>query len=258
MPSASSSPACRAVSRVEVVVPWLGGCEHRERAWAWVRGQYEANHPDWDLVVAEADPGPWCKAAPVMSAVRCSTADVIVVADSDVWHPRIELAVEAVESGLTGWAIPHRGVFRLTEQGTAQLLAGAEDWERLPLDQPPYRGTEGGGITVLRRETLLEVPLDPRFVGWGQEDEAFGWALRCVVGMAWRGRGPLFHLWHPPQERLSRRWGSLAGKALYRRYRAASSSPEAMRALLEEIHEPSPTDANAVRGHEPQRVGGHR
>lgn len=217
-----------------VVVPWRAGCPHRERAWAWVRGQHEATH-SWEVVVAESRPGPWVKAAAVNEAVARSAAEVIVVADADVWCEGLPAAVEAVLAG-EPWAIPHRGVFRLSEHSTDRVLAGeAREWEALGLEQAAYLGWEGGGFVVARRETLLEVPMDERFVGWGHEDESWALALYTLAGRPWRGRVPLVHLWHPPQERRDRRRGSDDNWALFRRYTAVRNDPDAMRALLEEV-----------------------
>lgn len=211
---------------VEVVIPYAGGCPHRARALEWARGRWP-----WPVTIAPG-PVPWCKAAAVMPAVERSCADVVVVADADVWCDEIERAVRIVQSG-TCWAIPHWTVHRLTEQATAEVLAGAA-WQDQPLTERAYRGVEGGGIIVARRETLLDVPLDARFVGWGQEDETWAMALRALHGPAWRGSAPLIHLWHPPQDRLTRRRGSRESWQLRLRYVAARRDPVAMRALIEE------------------------
>lgn len=211
---------------VEVVVPWAGACEHRLRAREWTLAHHR--HP----VTLAPGGEPWCKAEAVMPAIEASDADVIVVADADCWAPHLDAAIEAVADGAP-WAIPHRGVFRLDEQGTAAVLSG-EQWERQPLEDRAYLGIEGGGIVVLSRTVALDCPFDRRFVGWGQEDECWGAALRCLYGAPKRIRGPLVHLWHPPQQRLDRRVGSLDGWMLRRRYFAAADRPDAMRNLIEE------------------------
>lgn len=219
---------------VEVVIPWRGGCEWRERALEFVRSQYE-----WPVTIAPAPDGVWCKAAAVMPAVEASSADVLVIADADVWCDGLDLAVEAVAQGAP-WAIPHRLVHRLSAAGTEAMLAGA-DWRGLPLAQWPYVGFAGGGVVVARRETLLDVPM-PVFLGWGGEDESHAHALRTLVGPPWRGAADLVHLFHPPQERMSRRWGSVAGRALVERFQAASGDPDEMRELLKGVT-PCPSPA---------------
>ena len=212
--------------RVEIVVPWAGECPHRKRARDWVCARLP-----FPVTITEG-PDPWCKAAAVNPAVEASDAEIVVVSDADVWAEGLEAAIEAVRGG-AGWAIPHRGVFRLTEASTGNLYAGADPYT-LDLEQPAYLGIEGGGVVVARRETLCDVPLDPRFIGWGQEDVAWGRALRGLVGPPWRAKLPLVHLWHPPQQRMTRKHGSVAGRALARRYRAAAARPDRLRQLLEE------------------------
>jgi len=199
-----------------------------------IRGLYAERHPGWSVVVAEAPPGLWVKARAVMPAVAAAPADeLLLVADADVWCGGLARAVEGIEEDAS-WAIPHSGVFRLSEEATAAVLAGTELDGDLPLEQRPYKGTEGGGLVIARREALLEVPVDPRFRGWGQEDESWGYALRTLLGAPWRGREPLLHLWHPPQERAERARGSREGWELRKRYHAAFRHPEGMRDLTEE------------------------
>lgn len=211
---------------IEVVIPYAGSCPHRAQALEWVRGRWP-----WPVTIAPG-PEPWCKADAVMPAVERSRADVVVVADADVWCDEIERAVRIVQAG-TSWAIPHWTVHRLTEQATREVLAGAE-WTDQPLEERAYRGVPGGGIVVARRDVLLDVPLDARFVGWGQEDETWALALTALHGPAWRGHAPLIHFWHPPQQRMNRRRGNQDGWQLRRRYVAARHDPAAMRALIQE------------------------
>lgn len=214
---------------LEVIVPWRAGCPHREAAWRWVRARWSLL--GWPLTIAEAPPGPWCKAAAVMPAVEASTAELIVMADADVWCDAIVDAVTKIAAGAP-WAIPHERVRRLTADATQRLYAGQPPTPR-DLDEH-HLGVPGGGLFVVPRSTFLDIPLDPRFTGWGGEDSAVGWALETLAGRPWRGRTPLLHLWHPPQPRLNRDVGSDAERQLRRRYRLARGHPAAMRQLIEE------------------------
>lgn len=214
---------------VTVVIPWRAGCPHREAALSWVVARWRK--AGYEPVIGRAPSGEWRKAAAVAAALPAAGSGVLVVADADVWTDGIGAAIEAVAAG-ESWAVPHGKVHRLTRAATSATLAG--DPLGGLLEQPAYRGVEGGGIVVLDRGLYAEVPLDPRFQGWGQEDEAWAVALRAVAGLPWRGDTPLWHLWHPPQPRMSRRWGSRMGMALYRRYRHAARRPDTIRALLAE------------------------
>jgi hypothetical protein len=214
---------------VSVVIPWRGGCPRREAALAWTLDRWRA--AGHEPVLGEAAVGPWCKAAAVAAGLPRTSGEVLVIADADVWTDGVNTAVAAVEAGAP-WAIPHRDVRRLTGAASAQVLAGADLGDDLPVAQRPYRGYEGGGITVLPRSAYAQVPLDARFAGWGQEDESWALALRTLVGAPWRGTTPLWHLWHPPQVRESRRWGSGPSRALWQRYRRAAGNRDAMKEVV--------------------------
>lgn len=209
---------------VECLIPFSGGCEFRERALEFVAGRL-------DRVTVSAINGPWVKGRAVNPAVASSRADVVVVADADCVTDGLSAAIEAVESG-AAWAIPHRKVVRLTEVGTDEFMRTGEYCH--PFDRRPYTGMPGGGIVVARRDTLLSVPLDPRFRGWGQEDESWALALTTLAGVPWRGNADLIHLWHPPQRKQTLRKGSSRSWDLYLRYRRAAGDRKAMRALLKE------------------------
>lgn len=226
---------------VSVVVPWRGDGGHRDAAWAWASARWQDRFPGWQLVTGSAGDGPWCKAAAIAAALPDASGDVLVLADADVWCEGVLQTVTAVVEG-AAWAIPHDKVHRLDEQATTALLHGGAITERPTLAQPPYAGFAGGGMTVLPRATYDRIPLDPRFAGWGQEDQAWALALQALAGPPWRGTAPLWHLWHPPQQRLTRRWGSTDSRALWQRYHDARSDPHAMRALLATTQEETAHD----------------
>lgn len=214
---------------VALVVPWRSGCPHRERAWEWVRGRLVEQHPGWDLVVGDGGTGPWRKGVAVAQALELTDAELLVVVDADIWT-ELGPAVRAVERGAR-WAIPHSRVHRLTAEASAEVLAGgplAGD-----LEEAPYRGVAGGGAVVLHRSAWEQVPIDPRFAGWGGEDEAWAHALRRVVGRPVRLSARLWHLWHPPQERQSRRWGAPASQQLRTRYLQARRPADVLEILAE-------------------------
>lgn len=209
--------------KTAVIFPWAGDNPHRAIAFEWVKGWHRINHPQWELVTGFAQSGEkWCKAEAVADALKKTDAELLVVIDADCVAPGVAHAVQAVRDGAL-WAIPHLRVLRFNEQATARIVAGADPRSlgatMDDFDQPPYKGMEGGGAVVLKRETYLKVPLDPRFKGWGQEDQSWAIALRVLCGKAWRTPvDPLWHLWHPPQARESRSRGSHKSWHLYNAY----------------------------------------
>lgn len=218
--------------RVEVLIPWAGDDPDRRAALGWVTARY--TEAGWPVIVGEGDPACWSKAAAVASALAVSDAELLVVADADVWCDHLDVAVDAVRAG-GAWAMPHRHVHRLTRAATLDVYAGTTPTRDTPTGERPYEGFPGGGIVVMARATYEQVPLDRRFVGWGGEDESWAHALVTLAGKLWRGTAPLWHLWHPPQPRDSRRMGNAANDELRHRYRQARRNPQTMRALLDEI-----------------------
>lgn len=210
--------------------------EWRARARAYVEEWYARHFPSWPLFVGEVPAGEeWSKGAAVADALdRAGSADVLVLADADSFTSSPEelaAAVKAVELGRP-WAQPHRLVFRLAEKETLEL-------HRDPLRRPrmgkvcraPYSGPLGGGITVLRRDVFeLVRGIDRRFLGWGGEDVAFGWALETLAPGGARLEGALVHLWHPhPAPNLR---GSEASEELVAEYRRARGVPRRMAAVV--------------------------
>lgn len=221
-----------------VLIPWAATDEWRTRALAHVTAWWRSL--GYDPVLGRHD-GPWRKALAVADALARTDADVLVVADADVFVPGVERAIALVEQGAP-YAIPHVRVHRLTERATTQLYeTGTHDGE---MEKGcPYVGVVGGGMVVLRRDVYEDCPLDASYAGWGREDEAFGLALEVLHGPPERLDNPLWHLWHPAPPRLNRRdplrpesqERYLCYLRAHRRWsKGLPDGAEAMRALVDE------------------------
>lgn len=222
--------------RVAVVIPWRsGGCEHRRDALAWVRDRWLSYGPRVVEVIVAPDPfpeGPWRKGVAIADGVRRSSTELVIVADADVWSDGVDEALEIAAAH--GWAMPHVWVERLTPASTALALDGMDlaTAARHSLERR-YEQTAAGGMVVLRRDVALAVPVDPRFEGWGHEDEAWRYALEVLVGPRERVRSTLYHLWHPPAKKQAGRF--LRNQALKLRYgEARRRGAAAMRPLVAE------------------------
>lgn len=168
--------------------------------------------------------GPWCKGAAVAECLEQLDTEWVAISDADVWCHQWQEALDLAIRRKRDWAIPHGTVYRLDERSTVEWI------ERGTVRSPlfvrwPYEGRPGGGLTLIKRSVYDEVPIDRRFVGWGQEDDAWGLALHTLIGRPHRGRHPLWHLWHPPQDRISEVAGSQESLALYAQYRRMRRNP---------------------------------
>lgn len=227
-------PTPKPDAKVSVLVPYT---EERVDVWRWVRARWEAHHPSWEIVDVECV-GQWCKGDTVAQAAEWATADVFVVADADsfVDPATMNEAVRLVGSGEAAWVVPHHNVYRLDEKTTARLLkqepTADPEQRNASLAQAPYKGAHGGGMVVLTREALQTVPMDPRFVGYGGEDLAWGEALETLLGPYTRLDADFVHLWHQP---LNGRRKSTDTLELRRKYREAFGVPRLMRALIDGV-----------------------
>jgi hypothetical protein len=215
---------------VSVIVPYRPDGGARDENWGFLRPKWE--QLNYEVVTGCCAEGEWIKADALSDALTRAQGDIIIMADADVWCEGIEAAVIRVQTGLT-WAIPHLAVHRLTERST-HALRNCDPLYEPEFDEHPYEGVVGGGLFVMRREAYEAAPLDRRFRGWGQEDWAAGMAWTTLYGLPWRGVDPLWHLWHPPMERMNRVVGSNENRALWERYRSAYRNRPRMRALVGE------------------------
>jgi len=248
---------------VWVVIPWRAGCPHREAAFDHVTRWWLDTYPGWSVVIGPwpekylSSPGsvvPWRKGCAVRNArIRPDPDDVVVVSDADVIPVGVGAAVASVSPDGCGrpiarWAVPFRMVHRLTQAGTELVTSGRLVLPNGSVPKMPgileesYIGSAGGGTVVMRGDVFGEIPIDPRFAGYGQEDLSWSLALHRLVGAPTMRSAPLWHLWHPPQERMrrggtvSRGVGSEAGLLLWQRYRQATT-PAVMRALIAETED---------------------
>lgn len=213
------------MNRIAVLIPFGNETPWRAKALEYTRSWYAENLTGATIRIGTCE-GNWCKAAAISSALAGTAEPVVVIADADSITPGIQQAVQAVQQG-ADWAMPHLKVYRMSRDATRAIYEGASPGSltgrTIWLDQSPYKGFEGGGVTVLSRDAYLNCPLDPAFKGWGQEDEAWALALNGLYGAPWRGQAPLYHLWHEKPPRLSRYAGSVASLSRLEQYKEAGA-----------------------------------
>lgn len=222
---------------VEVIIPWFSKLadSDREAALAWVLARWTAL--GFPVAVARCPLERFCKARAVDMALRSSRASWLILADADVAPPAgIGKAVAKVRWDCEPWAKPFTNVVRLNRESSQKWFQGSHvDLEEiLNLTQKPTIGVPGGGMVIISRENYEQVPLDKRFVGWGGEDESWGFALHTILGPPWTAMADLIHFYHEPQERMTRQKGSLENDALRSRYLQAISKVDKMQALVNE------------------------
>lgn len=224
---------------VSVIVPYRSnGCAWRDASHRWMLEYWRRFFPSWQVVICSDDgQGAWSKSQAIRNGVRESFGDMLVIADSDSLVTDVSTSIAHIASGRSRWAVPHFGVLRLSESATRAVLSGVDPRSVRHQTTERHYGLAGGGVVVVNRETFEACPPDPRFRGWGGEDEAWGLALRSLHGDEFRGRADLIHLWHPPAARKARDHGNDENMALVHRYRQAAKLRPQMAALVAEHSE---------------------
>lgn len=222
----------------QIIVPWwernnVDG--HRLAALGYCTGRW--SQAGYQVRVANHTGDVWCKAAALAEAVA-QAPPTVILADADVYLPNLAVLEESVAACESGepWAIPHLHVRRLTQDATAALLATGNPPD-VAADEY-HIGVATGGLTVLRKDVAVDCPMDGRFVGWGQEDQSWGYALDILHGGPYRpaAHADLVHLWHPHPQRVNRNVGSWEGEDRRVRYWNAwvARDQPTMRQLVEE------------------------
>lgn len=230
---------------VAVLVPFRPDGGWRDRVLAFVHARYNREHPTWPIILGACSGtdrsvgalNDWSKGEAVADARSRTSATVLVIADADSFMDarRLDDAVTTVQQ--TGrWVTPYETVRRLNEQATRHLLtAGGEplgfDRQR-DAARDEYHGYAAGGIVVLPAEVYDDCPLDPRFHGWGGEDESWGYALTTLHREPVVQAGHLWHLWHPHPLPGARFPVNPATISRLRAYQEANEVPRMMRALV--------------------------
>lgn len=218
--------------QVSVIVPYRPINPERARACEYVVARLKREHPDWQVTLVDSTGDPFSRAEAVVRGLYKSFGKIIIVHDADSWCDGLTRAVSEVAGGAK-WAIPHSRVHRLSERASERFLGTSQAILDDTIEKP-YTGVSTGGIVVLDREVIEQIPPDIRFRGWGGEDVSWGHALKTLVGPAWRGTEPLVHIWHPPPERRSRTSGSRENDALMYRYTRIGRRPSMLRRVVEE------------------------
>jgi hypothetical protein len=218
-----------------VLVPRRADHGHRDRLWAWLRGQLDT----WGYPIIEGhhDEGPFSRAAALnRAAAEDGPWDVAFLVDADT-HVNPEQAHAAIARALRTRAmvVAFDRYRSLSPAGTEQVLGGFNgSWQPLAeqvLEGNGVHGPVSSALAVPRALWDAVGGFDERFRGWGFEDRAF--AITCeTLGRFRRLHGTAWHLWHPrsPRNETGPEWAN--STALVREYRQANGDREAVRALI--------------------------
>lgn len=208
---------------VAVLVPRRSDNGRRDELWRFCRAWWEREHPTWEIIEGDDEPGLFNRSRSINTAAARTDADVLVIADGDVIPFEVDEAVKvAGESGRACLAYQYGGYTPLNEAMTDRVLDGYDGRWDTPQglsrkDQSPDHVSSC--VAVPRALWERTGGFDERFEGWGPEDRAFHHSCMVLGGGVARVPGKVIHLWHPFSTERNRRTAEWrAGDAIKRRW----------------------------------------
>jgi N-terminal domain of galactosyltransferase/Glycosyl transferase family 2 len=217
----------RRPTKISLLVPFHSDGGIRQRNWDWLHEHWKVKLPDAEIIVQDNHEIPFCKTAAVNAAFKRSHGDIIVILDADCYmdYRIIQYCAarirEARRRGNPLWFIPYRRFYRLTDEGTTDLLTTPPGGPMFFTDPPKpfeYEHTNPSSsghhwaalVQIVPREAFEQVEgMDERFKGWGGEDVSFMHAVDTIYGSRRTCNSPVYHLCHPIIEgvwKYTRQW----------------------------------------------------
>lgn len=188
-------------SRVAVLVPRREDGGERDALWAWCRARWKRDLPNAQIVEGHHTDGKFNRSAAINDAAEMAGEwDTAVIIDSDVFLEEGQARLAVLASQKLGQAVlPYTRRMLINKQGTDGMLSSPVS-ARPPTQRArpdPNRGHVSSVVVVPRAQWDQVGGFDPRFVGWGAEDDAF-WAALKKAGKPRRVPGAVWHLHHAP------------------------------------------------------------
>jgi predicted glycosyltransferase involved in capsule biosynthesis len=225
-----------------IIVPFRSDNGPRQKIWDWVKTRYQNLYPKWDIIEYDTEEKPFNRGASRNEAVKQAKSKYIVLADADVVpvdYEYLHVAIDMLESGVN-WVLPYDYYYNLNQQTTDLVLN--ESPNSIIDDDPTkdmcefWRIQSWAGLIVMRKQDFIQTGgYDPRFKGWGYEDNAFAIKNDALIGAYSRIEYPCIHLWHPVSEGSGFTNENIEeNRALYKRYESASRNRAKVQGIVNE------------------------
>ena len=180
---------------VVVLVPFRGDGAWRDRAFEATISHLEGL--GWPIFVGDSGDDPFSFGR-TFNLLADRPWDVAVLHDADAIVPlkKIRKAAALADEGIV---YPWNRLVGLDRAGTEHFYRTGEPGT-VRRKRPPGKLPKGGPRVVSRRLWDTVRGFDPRFKGWGREDNAFAYVAARLSGPPRRLDGTLVELWHPKPE----------------------------------------------------------
>jgi len=230
---------------ISFLMPYRKSDESREKAFEWSVRKWQHDLPEAEIIVASDDgQDPFSKTVAVNNAYRDATTDIFAIVDADIWVDRNTIleSVKLIQENPMLFVQPCKNVARITKEKTEDIynINVTQPFPTLKQHDILRTSKVVGLICMFSRQVFEHVGgMDPRFRGWGGEDNAWNQVMHHVCGQTHVGEGTAYHLWHnrarndegrPIWPGQSKRNGKLG-----KRYDEGAVNRVAMTKLLQEV-----------------------
>lgn len=221
-----------------LVIPWRTDDGPRQRIFEWVLERWKILYgADIQLCVANSDPDlPFNRSQARNIGASRAWEHNIVIADADtvIMPGSIEQAFEWIDKR-GGYAHPFNWYHSL-KQGPSESILDLDPGSDLTKPAPGMcdfvMQSWAGAICMKLRDFYHVGGYDESFEGWGYEDTAFRYACETLLGMPFRAKSFVMHLWHSEPKRPGVTPGVDGNKERMELYEACRGNKEAMQTLI--------------------------
>lgn len=225
---------------LSVVIPWRAGSdEWRLRSFDWILSRYGHLFSEAEIIVSDDGSEDFRRGCSRNKGVSEASRKFVLVADADT-IPFPEFVAEGLRMLKRGapWVIPYGDAdYYNSDEKSARKILGLDPWKGLsPHDITwEHKLKSWAGQLLLRTDDYEAVDgYDPRFTGWGYEDNAFTATCDTLLGDHVRvDNGYTIHIWHPAP--VSSTWEQPdieMNRALYAQYDLARGNFDKMMQLV--------------------------
>jgi len=206
---------------IDIIIPHTNADEYRRRNLFFIIRYYKEYLPESNIILVEQNTETditelselvhlhmkiktteplFCKSYLLNEGYNAGTNKYIIFADTDCAVDRnIMSSINSLLPNLdTHVILPYnRPVINLTETQTLQLIANHKTFNYGDMGLISRGFISNGGVVMISSENYYKIGgHDPRFIGWGGEDDSFYIKSERVIGLR-RLNATLFHLNHP-------------------------------------------------------------